>query len=115
MLTGINEVAEQLIKIDRVFADRLGKRVTARHVVAHFFNERSHFRLVDTFGDNFEGLNQRYTRTHHRRHLAREQRNVTRCDGFTATKRHTAGFLLYLFRDNALLAQFGFCQSWVQA
>ena len=51
---GIDEVAEQIVEIDRMLAQCRSERVAGRHIGSYRQHQVAHFGFVDTVRDNFE-------------------------------------------------------------
>src|SRR6185312_6718594 len=76
VLTGLDEVHEQVIEIQRVFAEGLVQRGTRLDVALDIQDQLLHGGLVGAVADNLERLHQRNARREHGRQLAAEYRDV---------------------------------------
>ena len=105
LFAGLDEVYEQVVEMQRMFAERFVQRGAAFDVSLDVENEFLHRRLVVAVADDFKRLHQRNAGREHRRELSAEYRDVFGLDLAAALERRA--LLLDPADGDALAAQVG--------
>ena len=87
LFAGFDEVHEQIVEMQRMFAERFVQRGAAFDVRLDVEDELLHGRLVVAVADDFERLHQRNTGGQHGGELAAEHRDVFGLDLAAALER----------------------------
>ena len=78
LFAGLDQVDEQVVKIQWVFGKRFGQRATAFDIGLDRQNQFLHRRIFMAVADDLECLHQRDTSRQHGRKLATENRDISR-------------------------------------
>src|SRR5690606_29893537 len=106
MLTGLDEIHEQIIEVERVLCERLVQRRSRFDVCLDRQHQLLPRRFVVAVADDVEALHHWDAGLQHRRQLTCEQRDVLGRDLLPALEE--LHFLAHLLGEHALTAQVGF-------
>jgi hypothetical protein len=76
LFAGRHQVAVQGVKLQWILPERLRKRTAGLDIGLDIQQQLAYGRVVVPATDDFEGLQQRHASFHHRRQLARKQRDI---------------------------------------
>ncbi|CAI8835367.1 hypothetical protein EMIT0P176_20037 [Pseudomonas sp. IT-P176] len=110
LLAGVNQVAVELVEVLRLFAQGGGQAAAGHHVQSQVLQQAPHAWVVEAFGDDVEGLQQRHSGLEHGRHLPSEERDILGSNPL-ASAEQGGEFFAYFARDDAALAQLGLDQG----
>src|SRR5436190_245229 len=103
VIAGRDEAHEQVVEVQRMLRERVGERRAALDVALDCEDQLLHRGVLVAGADDVERLHERNARGHHRRELAREDRDVAGRDAALLPKQHA--LLADARRRDALAAE----------